>query len=275
MYGSYICVTVRVAIGALFATVPRPPAVPLMTCCFSGKEVPTDKLLVLYYPPSMAHYGWDRSVYAAARAKEGLEQLVAQLRSAYWKRVVGIKPLTGVLAGAAGLAILFFWIQGAVSAWDQIGFFRRYGAAVVAMVLLAFAYFRLKALSRRMRVWDSQAKETVAVELDELETEIAAMPDDPSAEEAAAVFRRKCPDVLSEIAFDGTYFRAFTYMDFLFYPQLKHPTTKEDLPSSHSLNRDAYYVGDIVYDGWRVFHKDQREVVDPRFIGSGGRRGVI
>ena len=246
-----------------------------MTCCFSAKEVPTDKLLVLYYPPSMAHYGWDKSVYAAARAQEGLGQLVAQLKSAYWKNVIGTKPLAGLLAGGAGVAILSYWIQTITGEWGRIGFFQRYMPAFLALVLLAFAYFRLKALFRRMRLWNDQGKQTVAAELEAIESEIARMPDDPSAEEAAVVFRRKCPDVLSEIAFDGTYFRAFTYLDFLFYPQLKHPAAKEDLPAKHSLNRDAYYVGDIVYDGWRVFHKDLREVVDPRFVGSGGRRGVI
>ena len=246
-----------------------------MMCCFSGKEVPTDKLLVLYYPPSMAHYGWDKSVYAAARAKDGLGQLVAQLKSIYWKHVIGTKPLAGLLAGAAGVAILAYWAKTISGEWGQIGFFQRYMPAALAVVLLAFGYFRLKALFRRMRLWRDQGKQTVAAELEAIESEIAGMPDDPNAEEAAAVFRRKCPDVISELAFDGTYFRAFTYMDFLFYPQLKHPAAKEDLPDRHSLNRDAYYVGDIVYDGWRVFHKDQREIVDPRFVGSGGRRGVI
>ena len=49
----------------------------------------------------------------------------------------------------------------------------------------------------------------------------------------------------------------------------------EELPDKHSLHRDAYSVGDLVYDNWRIFHKDDREVEDPRFVGSGGRRGVI
>ena len=251
-----------------------PPAV-LMTCCFCGKTVPADKLLVLYYPPSMAHYGWDQSVYAAAWAKEALGQLVARLKSAYWKKVVGAKPLAGLLAGVAGGALVAYWIHVLAGAWEQAGFFQRYWLPGLALVLLAFAFYRFKALFRRVRLWNTQGKQTIAAELGVIEAEIAGMPEDPSAEEAAVIFRRKCPDVISEITFDGTYFRAFTYMDFLFYPQLKHPSAKEDLPGAHSLNRDAYYVGDIVYDGWRVFHKDQREVIDPRFVGSGGRRGVI
>ena len=67
----------------------------------------------------------------------------------------------------------------------------------------------------------------------------------------------------------------FTYLDFVMFSELKHPASKEELPDKHSLNRDAYYVGDLVYDNWRIFHKDDREVEDPRFVGSGGRRGVI
>jgi hypothetical protein len=30
-----------------------------------------------------------------------------------------------------------------------------------------------------------------------------------------------------------------------------------------------------VYDGWRMFQRDRRDFSDPRFAGSGGRRGVI
>jgi hypothetical protein len=108
-----------------------------------------------------------------------------------------------------------------------------------------------------------------------IEAEISKLPQDPLADEAAVVLRRACPDVLSELAFAGTYFRAFTYLDFVMYPQLSHPQRREDLPANHNLNRDAYYVGDIVYDGWRMFSRDRRDFSDPRFAGSGGRRGVI
>ena len=101
------------------------------------------------------------------------------------------------------------------------------------------------------------------------------MPEDPTAEQAAVVMRRQCPGVVSELAFDGSYFHAFTYMDFVMFPQLRNPASQEELPDRHSLNRDAYYVGDLVYDHWRLFHKDDRELADPRFIGSGGKRGVI
>ena len=246
-----------------------------MTCCFSGKEVPTDKLLVLYYPPSMVHYNWDKSVYAASRAAEALGQLVSRLKSAFWSYVVGRKPVEGFLAGLAGVALIGYWLLIVTAGWDEAGLFRRYFAPFVGLLLLICAFFRLSAMFRRLRLWKNGGRQTVTEELAAIEQEIAEMPDDPSAEQAAVVFRRKCPDVVSEITFDGTYYRAFTYMDFLFYPQLKHPAAKEELPDKHSLNRDAYYVGDVVYDGWRVFHKDQREVIDPRFVGSGGRRGVI
>ncbi len=246
-----------------------------MKCCFSGSETPVEKLLVLYYPPTMAHQGWEKSVYAAARAREVVKQTIRRLEGCFWRYVVGKKLLVGLLVGALGLAVLLSWGRTALSAWDQTGFFTRYGPPLVALMLMAFAWFRLRRFLNRMRRWKAEGKKVVADELTELKQEAASMPDDPTAEEAAHIMRRQCPDVVSELAFDGTYFRAFTYMDFVMFPQLKHPVRREELPDKHSLQRDAYYVGDIVYDSWRVFQKDQRELIDARFAGSGGRRGVI
>ncbi len=246
-----------------------------MISCFSGKEIPADKLLILYYPPSHVHYDWDKSVYAAARAGEALEELTANLRSFRKRHVLGKKPAVGFALAAAGIAVLIHWAMTALLHWAEAGFFLRYIEPILAAVLLLFARFRVGALARRRRRWKQEGRETVKTELKAIEEAVARMPDDPSAELAAEVLRRRCPDVISEIAFDGTYFRAFTYMDFLFYPKLKHPSAREELPNKHSLNRDAYYVGSLVYDGWRLFHKDQPELVDPRFVGSGGRRGVI
>ena len=246
-----------------------------MTSCFSGKEIPTDKLLILYYPPSHVHFDWDKSVYAAARAGEALSQLTASLLSFRKNYVLGKKPFWGFLLAASGLAVLLHWVVTAVLHWPEAGFFSRYLEPLVGAIVLLFARFRLGALMRRRKRWREEGQKAVTDELAEIQEAIGKVSDDPSAEEAAVVLRRKCPDVISEIAFDGTYFRAFTYMDFLFFPQLKHPTSKEELPNKHSLNRDAYYVGSVVYDGWRLFHKDQPELVDPRFAGSGGRRGVI
>jgi hypothetical protein len=246
-----------------------------MISCFSGKEIPAHKLLILYYPPSHVHFDWDKSVYAAARAGEALEELTASLRSFRKRHVLGRKPAMGFVLAAAGVAVLVHWAATVVLHWPEASFFSRYIEPLFAGVLLLFARFRLGALTRRRRRWKQDGRETVNAELKAIQEAVAQMPDDPSAEQAAAVLRRRCPDVISEIAFDGTYFRAFTYMDFLFYPQLKHPSAREELPTKHSLNRDAYYVGNVVYDGWRLFHKDQPELVDPRFVGSGGRRGVI
>jgi hypothetical protein len=96
----------------------------------------------------------------------------------------------------------------------------RYIEPLLAAVLLLFARFRLGALARRRRRWKEEGREAVKTELKAIQEAVARMPDDPSAEQAAEVLRRRCPDVISEIAFDGTYFRAFTYMDFLFYPKL-------------------------------------------------------
>ncbi len=246
-----------------------------MKCCFSQEEIPTDKLLVLYYPPAMAHYSWDKSVYASARAREALKQVVHGLKTIYWKGVVGNKLLPGLVAGLIGLVCL---TVGALSfARDGMGagFLRIFLLPFAGLILLIFARLRVRAFLRRQALWKSEGREVATQELKAVEAEIAKMPPDPSAEEAALVLRRACPSVISEIAFDGSYFRAFTYMDFVMYPQLRHPRDEGELPTRHSRNRDAYYVGDVVYDGWRLFQKDQRELEDPRFIGSGGRRGVI
>ena len=246
-----------------------------MNCCFSGKDIPTDKLLILYYPPSHVHYDWDKSVYAAARAGEALKSLTESLRSFRKRFVMGSKPLTGFLLAAVGLLLLVHWVLSVVMNWSESGFFFRYIEPLAAAIFLLFARFRIGALMRRRRRWNEEGRQTVDDELAQIREAISGLPDDPSAKEAAVVMRRKCPDVISELAFDGSYFRAFTYMDFLFFPQLKHPKAKQELPDKHSLNRDAYYVGNTVYDGWRLFHKDQPELIDPRFAGGGGRRGVI
>jgi hypothetical protein len=246
-----------------------------MTCCFSKQEVPTEKLLVLYYPPTMAHHAWSKSVYAAARAREALGAITGSLQTMYWRYVVGRRLLVGLGVGLVGLILVASWGYTLATSWADAGFPRRYLQLFAGLILLTFAHLRLRAFRRRAKLWNSGGNETVAGELRAIEEEIHKLPEDPTAEQAAAILRRKCPDIVSEIAFDGTYFRAFTYMDFVMYPQLKHPAALEELPRQHSLNRDAYYVGDVVYDNWRMFHKNQHELVDPRFVGSAGRRGVI
>jgi hypothetical protein len=246
-----------------------------MTCCFSGSEVPTDKLFVLYYPPTMVHQKWEKSVYAAARARDALRVTASQLRTFYKNYVVGKKLLTGLAIGAVGLVIFAHWLQSASAFWDELGLFRKYVQLLLALTFVSFGSFRLRRFLRRLRAWRLKARETVGKELQEIEEQIAKMPEDPTAEQAAVVMRRPCPDVVSELAFEGSYFHAFTYMDFVMFPQLKNPGSAQELPDKHSLNRDAYYVGDLVYDNWRLFQKDDRDLVDPRFVGSGGKRGVI
>ncbi len=246
-----------------------------MTCCFSGEEVPTEKLFVLYYPPSMAHYGWDQSVYAAAHAKHALAAAVRNLRSFHGTAVVGKKIWLGVGFAVVGLLLFAAWLVTAVARWPQAGFAERYLLPFLALMVTGFGLQRVRAFLRRRRRWNEVGRRTVEEELSAIEAEIARLPDDPTAEEAAVVLRRPCPDVLSELAFEGVYFRAFTYLDFVMYPQMSHPKRREELPTGHNLNRDAYYVGDIVYDGWRMFQRDRRDFSDPRFVGSGGRRGVI
>ena len=246
-----------------------------MKCCFSQTEVPTDKLFVLYYPPTMVHQKWEKSVYAAARARDALRVTVSQLRAFFKNYVVGKKLPGGLAIGAVGLVIFAHWLQSANVSWDDLGFFRKYVQLLVALVLVLFGSFRLRRFLRRLRAWKLKGRETVRRELQDIEEQIGKMPADPTAEQAAIVMRRECPDVISELAFDGSYFHAFTYMDFVMFPQLKNPGSAQELPDKHSLNRDAYYVGDLVYDNWRLFQKDDRDLVDPRFVGSGGKRGVI
>jgi hypothetical protein len=246
-----------------------------MKCCFSQSEVPTDKLFVLYYPPTMVHQKWEKSVYAAARARDALRVTAMQLRTFFKNYVVGKKLPGGLAVGAVGLVIFAHWLQSASVSWEELGFFRKYVQLLLALGLLSFGSFRLRRFLRRLRAWKLKGRETVGKELQEIEAQIAKMPEDPTAEQAAVVMRRECPDVVSELAFDGSYFHAFTYMDFVMFPRLKNPGSPQELPDKHSLNRDAYYVGDLVYDNWRLFQKDDRDLVDPRFVGSGGKRGVI
>ena len=247
-----------------------------MKCCFSGRETPAEKLFILYYPPAMVHQKWEKSVYASARAGETLRETADRLRGFFGRFVVARKTIPRLGLGIAGLVLFAAWLDMAGSGWEQAGFLRRWGQLFVALALVSYGSLYLRRFLRRMRRWKEGGRETVRSELEEFNKQIALLPDDPTAEEAADIMRRRCPEVLSLLAFDGTYFHAFTYLDFVMFSELKHPANQEELPDKHSLSRDAYYVGDLVYDNWRIFHKDDREVEeDPRFAGSGGRRGVI
>ncbi len=246
-----------------------------MNCCFSGRPVPTDKLFILYYPPAAAHETWDKSFFAAARAREALAATREHLESFFTRHVVSRDTLPGIVATAAGLAVLATWLGMASGGWSDMGFARRYLLPAVGLPLLLVGRPRLRAFLYRWRVWRSVAREKVAEELAAIRTVIDDLSEDPDAEDAAAVMRRECPEALSEIAFFGSNFKAFTYMDFVLCPKFRHPVDQAELPQRHSPYRDAYYVGEVVYDNWRMFQRDRRLTVDPRFVGSGGRRGVI
>ncbi len=246
-----------------------------MRSSFSGQEVPTDKLFVLYYPPSMAHHDWTKSVYAAARAKEAIEATVSELEN-FKKRYVRGPNLAAHLGVAVlGLCLLGYWAYVLATSWAAAGFLSAFVAPFAGLTLLLYGRQRWKAYAERKRTWDETARDAVRTELDEIAKLRAGIPDDPSAEDAAPILRRECPEALSEIAFQGAHFNAFTHLDFVMFPKLKNPVQKEELPDNHSLNRDAYYVGDTVFDSWRTFRRDRREVIDPRFVGSSGKRGVI
>lgn len=246
-----------------------------MNCSFSGLPVPTGKLFVLYYPPAAAHETWDRSFFAAARAREALAAIIDELEHFFWRKVVTGRIVPGAVALLAGIALAALWAGLVADGWGGMGFASRYLLPFAALVALLFGRSRIRAFLQRWKAWRAKARETVFEELSAIRRVMEGIPDDPDAEEAAAIMRRECPGVLSEIAFFGSNFNAFTYMDFVLSPKLQHPAEPKDLPQSHSPHRDAYYVADVVYDTWRTFHKDRRTPTDPRFVGSGGRRGVI
>ncbi len=246
-----------------------------MICSFSGQNVPTDKLFVLYYPPSMAHQNWSKSVYAAARAREAANAALDELKSFYPRYVTRPNLALHLGIGALGAALIAYWLWVLATSWQSAGFLTAFVFPFAGTVLLVFARAKYKAFAERRRMWNESGREAVERELNEMRGLAAELPADPSAEEAAPVLRRESPEVLSEIAFQGQHFRAFTYLDFVLFPRLKNPVDRGELPEKHSLNRDAYYVGEVVYDSWRTFHRDRRDVIDPRFAGSGGRRGVI
>jgi len=246
-----------------------------MISVFSGSEIPAEKLFVLYYPPTMSHQKWDKSVYAATRAKEALDEAVRLLKSFHSRYVLGPGLALHLAIGAAGLALLGYWLWVLLTGWAESEFVSAFLAPFAGAALTLYGRFRLKRFLDRRRLWNESGAAAVATELKAMEKAITELPDDPDAEEAAPAMRRECPVVLSEIAFQGVHYHAFTYLDFVLFPHLKHPSRREELPSAHSLHRDAYYVGEVVYDSWRLFQKDNRDLADPRFAGSGGRRGVI
>lgn len=246
-----------------------------MTCSFTGQEIPTDKLFVLYYPPSMVHLNWSHSVYAAARAREAIAGVQDELRTFRGRYVVGPNFYLHMAIGLTGLALLGYWALTLATRLSEAGFLSVFVAPFVGLILALYGRYRYRAYAARKALWKEQGAAAAEAELKEIQEAISAMDEDPTAEQAAPVMRRECPEVFSSIAFQGANFRAFTYLDFVLFRQLKNPTKKEELPENHSLNRDAYYVGETVYDSWRTFQRNRTDTVDPRFIGSGGRRGVI
>ncbi len=246
-----------------------------MNCSFSGRSVPIDKLFVLYYPPAAAHQAWDKSFYAAARAREALAAIREDLERFFPRHVATGKIAPGLVGFLAGFALVVYWGMAVYTGWAGMEFAQRYLFPLLALALLLFGGSRLRAFLDRWRAWRQGGRDTVLQELATIRRILEELPEDPDAEEAAAFMRRECPAIVSELAFYGTNYRAFTYMDFVLSPKLRHPDEKKELPQEHSPYRDAYYVGEVVYDNWRTFHKDRRRMADPRFAGSGGRRGVI
>ncbi len=246
-----------------------------MTCSFSGRKVPLDKRFVLCYAPAAAHEDWDKSYYAVAGAREALAAIREDLESFFWRYVVTRGVVPGAVALTAAIGVLACWALLAFGQWSEHGFAVRYVPPLAALLLLLIAKSRLGALRQRLAIWRDSCKAAVAAELAAIREFLSALPEDPDAEEAAEIMRRECPGPISEVAFFGQNFKAFTYMDFVLSPKLRHPADRSELPQGHSLYRDAYYVGEVVYDNWRMFQKNRRAHVDPRFVGSGGRRGVI
>jgi hypothetical protein len=124
-----------------------------MKCSFSGEEVPTEKLFVLYYPPSMAHQGWDQSVYAAARAKNALQAAIDGLKSFHGRNVVGKKLVLNILVLAAGLALFGVWFAFGVANWATAGFGLKYLLPLVGLALTGYGFLQLRAFMRRRALW--------------------------------------------------------------------------------------------------------------------------
>lgn len=246
-----------------------------MKCSFTGESVPTDKLFLLYYPPDAAHETWEKSTFAAARAREAIGEARQCLVSFFRRYVATRRMLPGLLMCLGGLSLFVVWILAAVRGWGEMGLAARYLAPLALLVVTLVGRGWVSEFMGRWKLWRAGCKEVVANELAAVSRVMHDLPDDPDAEQAAAVMRREVPSIMSEVAFFGQNFKAFTYMDFVLGPRLRNPADRSELPQAHSPYRDAYYVGEVVYDNARMFQKDRRTTSDPRFVGSGGRRGVI
>ena len=136
-----------------------------MNCSFSGLPVPTDKLFVLYYPPAAAHETWDRSFFAAARAREALSAIVEDLERFFGRYVVTGKLALGIAACLIGIAVGTYWGTSAWSDWGTMGFASRYAPPLLALASLLFGLSRVLAFLQRWRVWRDECRETVRTEL--------------------------------------------------------------------------------------------------------------
>ena len=246
-----------------------------MKCSFTGESVPTDKLFLLYYPPDAAHETWEKSTFAAARAREAIGEAHQCLVSFFRRYVATRRMLPGLLMCLVGLALFGLWTHSALQGWGEMGFVVRYLVPAVLLVAIFMGSTWVSAFLGRWKLWRQGCKQAVANELAAVSRVMSDLPEDPDAEQAAAIMRREVPNSMSDVAFFGQNFKAFTYMDFVLGPKLRNPVDSSELPQAHSQYRDAYYVGEVVYDNARMFQQDRRTTVDPRFVGSGGRRGVI
>ena len=246
-----------------------------MKCSFTGESVPTDKLFLLYYPPDAAHETWEKSTFAAARAREAIGEARQCLLSFFRRYVATGRMLPGLLMCLGGVALLVVWALSAVRGWGEMGLVARYVAPLVLLIVTLIGRAWVLGFLGRWKLWRNGCKEAVANELAAISRVTNDLPEDPDAEQAAAIMRREVPGIMSKVAFFGQNFKAFTYMDFVLGPKLRNPVDRTELPQAHSQYRDAYYVGEVVYDNARMFQQDRRTTTDPRFVGSGGRRGVI
>ena len=160
-----------------------------MISVFSGREIPAEKLFVLYYPPTMSHQKWDKSVYAATRAKEALDEAVRLLKSFHSRYVLGPGLALHLAIGVAGLALLGYWAWVVATGWNEAEFVSAFLAPFAGLVLALYGRFRLKRFLARRRLWSESGAAAVATELKEMEKAIAELPDDPDAEEAAPAMR--------------------------------------------------------------------------------------
>ena len=111
-----------------------------MKCCFSGRETPTDKRFVLYYPPAMVHQKWEKSVYACGRAGETIKETVERLQSFFKLYVLSSKVISRLAIGVVGVVLFLLWLEAAYVSRVESGLLARWGQLLAAIILMSIGF---------------------------------------------------------------------------------------------------------------------------------------